>query len=105
MQQNKKALLIVNKKARNGTYSQADIIALCESYGMTLTVPDDVLLAEIIRCHACQCDLAMIGCGDGTLNLIAQALIATQLPLGTANDLACTLGIAPDVKSAATSIC
>jgi len=101
MQQNKKALLILNKKARKGTYSQADIIALCESYGITLTVPDDgpdVSLAEIIRCHAHQCDLVMIGGGDGTLNLAAQALMDTQLPLGilplgTANDLARTLGI------------
>lgn len=112
MQQNKKALLILNKKARNGTYSQADIIALCESYGITLTVPDDgpdVSLAEIIRCHAHQCDLVMIGGGDGTLNLAAQALMDTQLPLGilplgTANDLARTLGITPDVKSAVRTI-
>lgn len=112
MQQNKKALLILNKKARNGTYSQADIIALCESYGITLTVPDDgpdVSLAEIIRCHAHQCDLVMIGGGDGTLNLAAQALMETQLPLGilplgTANDLARTLGITPDVKSAVRTI-
>jgi len=112
MQQNKKALLILNKKARNGTYSQADIIALCESYGITLTVPDDgpdVSLAEIIRCHAHQCDLVMIGGGDGTLNLAAQALMDTQLPLGilplgTANDLARTLGIKPDVKSAVRTI-
>jgi len=112
MQQEKKALLILNKKARNGTYSQADIIALCENYGITLTVPDDgpdVSLAEIIRCHAHQCDLVIIGGGDGTLNLAAQALMDTQLPLGilplgTANDLARTLGITPDVKSAVRTI-
>lgn len=112
MQQNKKALLILNKKARNGTYRQADIIALCESYGLTLTVPDDdsdIALADVIRRHAHQCDLVIIGGGDGTLNLAAQALIDTRLPLGilplgTANDLARTLGIAPDVKSAVRTI-
>lgn len=112
MQQNKKALLILNKKARNGTYRQADIIALCESYGLTLTVPDDdpnISLADVIRRHAHQCELVIIGGGDGTLNLAAQALIDTRLPLGilplgTANDLARTLGIAPDVKSAVRTI-
>lgn len=112
MQQNKKALLLLNKNARNGTYNQAEIIATCEGYGISSFVPDggnDLSLGDTIRRHAHNCDLVIIGGGDGTLNQAARALMETQLPLGilplgTANDLARTLGITPDVKSAIHTI-
>lgn len=112
MQQSKKALLLLNKNARNGNYNQAEIIALCESHGIIPVVPDtgkDTSLAETIRHHADNCDLVIIGGGDGTLNVAAKAMMETQLPLGilplgTANDLARTLGITPDIKSAIQTI-
>lgn len=57
-------------------------------------------LPELIRRYQNRVDLVIIGGGDGTLNAAADALVETQLPLGilplgTANDLARTLGI-PD---------
>jgi YegS/Rv2252/BmrU family lipid kinase len=55
-------------------------------------------LPEIIRRFRDQVDLVIVGGGDGTLNACVEGLIETQLPLGilplgTANDLARTLGI------------
>ena len=54
-------------------------------------------------------DCVIVGGGDGTLNCAAPALKRTGLPLGilplgTANDLARTLGIGPDLTSAAEII-
>ena len=55
--------------------------------------------------HRREVDLVIIGGGDGTLNAAADALIETGLPLGilplgTANDLARTLGIPADLVAA-----
>ena len=54
-------------------------------------------------------DLVIVGGGDGTLNCVAPAIMETGLPLGilplgTANDLARTLGIDPDPVAAARII-
>ena len=66
-------------------------------------------LAETIRQAADTVDLVIVGGGDGTLSSAAPALIETGLPLGilplgTANDLARTLGIPLDVAEAARVI-
>jgi diacylglycerol kinase (ATP) len=50
-------------------------------------------------------DLVIVGGGDGSMNAVADALVETGLPLGilplgTANDLARTLQIPPDVETA-----
>ena len=66
-------------------------------------------LPGLIRELASQVDRVVIGGGDGTLNAAAPGLIGIGLPLGiiplgTANDLARTLGIPLDPEAAAQVI-
>jgi YegS/Rv2252/BmrU family lipid kinase len=66
-------------------------------------------LPGLIRGLAGQVDRVVIGGGDGTLNAAAPGLVGTGLPLGviplgTANDLARTLGLPPDPAEAAQVI-
>jgi diacylglycerol kinase (ATP) len=67
-------------------------------------------LADVIRARAPEGFSAVVlGGGDGTLNAAAPALVETGLPmgilpLGTANDLARSLGIPPDAAAAAQII-
>jgi YegS/Rv2252/BmrU family lipid kinase len=63
-------------------------------------------IPDAIRAQAGGFDCIIVGGGDGTLNTAAPALLETGLPLGvlplgTANDLARTLGIDPDPVAAA----
>jgi YegS/Rv2252/BmrU family lipid kinase len=62
-------------------------------------------LAKVMLEYRKSVDLVVIGGGDGTLNVAADSLIETGLPLGvlplgTANDLAHTLGIPTDLEQA-----
>lgn len=66
-------------------------------------------LSAVIRARADHVDCVVVGGGDGTLNAAAPGLIETGLPLGiiplgTANDLARTLGIPLDPVEAAAVI-
>ena len=66
-------------------------------------------LSPVIVYYADKVDLVAVGGGDGTLNAAALGVIEAGLPLGilpmgTANDLARTLGIAPDISTAARII-
>jgi YegS/Rv2252/BmrU family lipid kinase len=66
-------------------------------------------LAPLIRAHAGEVDRVILGGGDGTLNAAIGGLIDTRLPLGilplgTANDLARTLGLPLDLPQAARII-
>ncbi len=55
-------------------------------------------LPDLLRRHGPDCDRVVLGGGDGTVNLALDALLEVDkpvglLPLGTANDLARSLGI------------
>ena len=66
-------------------------------------------LRDTIREQASSFDMIVLGGGDGTMNAAAPALLETGLPLGilplgTANDLARTLGIPTELKRAARGV-
>ena len=102
------ALVLMNRRARSGGNPVEPALALLRQSGLVLVQPDpgDRSFAEIIREHTGAVDLVILGGGDGTLNAAAAALVDAELPLGilplgTANDLARTLGIPPTVIAAA----
>jgi YegS/Rv2252/BmrU family lipid kinase len=62
-------------------------------------------IPRLIREHRGDVDFVILGGGDGTLNAGADALLETQLPLGvlplgTANDMAHSVGIPADLEGA-----
>ena len=104
----RRSLLIVNEHSRRGR-------ELAETAEATLSLKGiDVLrrasrsrehVSDLIRAAADSVDLVVVGGGDGTLNAAAPGLIETNLPmgilpLGTANDLARTLGIPAEIEGA-----
>lgn len=103
------ALLIVNPNSRSG--SAADMEegnALLEAAGIRLIhaashSADET--CQLIRQHRPTIDLVILGGGDGTISSAAPALYEHQLPfailpLGTANDLARSLGMSDDLLEA-----
>ncbi|MGI8739712.1 MAG: lipid kinase [Gammaproteobacteria bacterium] len=108
----RRALLVINRKSRQGQGPADAAIDVLESGGIQLRREDCVApdeLAAMIRRLRDEVDLVVLGGGDGTLNAAAPALIETGLPLGilplgTANDLARTLRIPPDLRAAAKVI-
>ena len=108
----RRALIMINRKARSAATSLDEAIALLGDSGITVreeALPSPDQLVDVIQRHADTIDCVIIGGGDGTLNAAAPALVETGLPLGilplgTANDLARTLEIAPDPVAAARII-
>jgi len=106
----RRALLLVNPKARNGGVSLDAVRTILREGGIEPFEPaGDPDCAKVIARHADAADLVIIGGGDGTLNAAAPALVKTGLPLGilplgTANDLARSLGLPPDPLEAARTI-
>jgi YegS/Rv2252/BmrU family lipid kinase len=98
---NSRALLLINRHARQGQKRIIEVTYYLEKLGFKLkeeSTENPKHLAEIIRHYQNEVDLVIVGGGDGTLNAAVDALVETQLPLGilplgTANDLARTLGI------------
>jgi diacylglycerol kinase (ATP) len=103
-----KALLLINRHARKGKQQSEFVVQQLQSLGLELIeepMPPPEQLSDLIRRHKCQVDRVIIGGGDGTLNAAIAGLIDSQiplglLPLGTANDLARTLGIPANVAQA-----
>lgn len=106
----RRALLLVNPKARNGGFSLEEVRNVLRQGGITPFEPEgDADCTAVIKRHAQGCDLVILGGGDGTLNAAAPALVETGLPLGilplgTANDLARSLGLPVDPVEAARLI-
>jgi diacylglycerol kinase (ATP) len=106
------ALMLVNPKARRGGEAIQPIIAQLEAGGLKVIKEPFSSPAEIaddVMARKDQVDLIIVCGGDGTLSGSAPAFIQSGLPLGilpmgTANDLARTLGIPTDLSEAAKII-
>jgi diacylglycerol kinase (ATP) len=103
-----RALLLVNHQARQGQKRLPEAIRTLEQLGLNLieeSTEQPEHLYEVIKRYQHEIDLVIVGGGDGTLNAAVDALVETQLPLGilplgTANDLARTLGIPNSLSDA-----
>ncbi len=104
----RRALVLVNAKSGQADLAIENALGIMKR-GLELRLeemPDGSDLRSIICGAARTVDMVVIGGGDGTLNLAAPAILESGLPLGilplgTANDLARTLGIPPDPEAAA----
>ena len=87
---------------------EAAVEQLDRHEGIEVTVADctdRAKLSPLIVERGKDADLVILGGGDGTMNAAARGLVEAQiplgiLPLGTANDLARTMGIPEDVEAA-----
>jgi YegS/Rv2252/BmrU family lipid kinase len=102
----RRALLLINPHARQGDacdgieekLTSAGLEIICDTR-------EGESIHQAIARHGQDVNLVIVGGGDGSLNDAIPALIETQLPLGvlplgTANDLARTLGLPPDIDQA-----
>lgn len=108
----KRALLLVNPKARRGGEAIDAVVGRLHRGGLDVTTePFDALpeiARDIVRLRE-NADLIILCGGDGTIASGALAVVECGLPLGiipmgTANDLARTLGIPMDLNQAADVI-
>jgi diacylglycerol kinase (ATP) len=101
-----KALLIINPNSRKG--AEADItegVELLEAAGFVLIKTESKSAADTVRLidqHYKEIEMVIIGGGDGSINSAAAPvyrhnLTLAILPLGTANDLARSLGLPMDL--------
>ncbi|WP_375461010.1 lipid kinase [uncultured Enterovirga sp.] len=108
----RRALLLLNPKARSGSQPIDAALGILIRGGLAveeLSCRSPEEMSSAIRSRASDLQCVIAGGGDGTLNGIAAALAETRLPLGilplgTANDLARTLGIGPALPAAAQVI-
>ncbi len=107
------ALLLLNPHSRRGDDDDVHVaIATLEKTGLRLiTVAPDGRdeVAQAIAAHRNQIDRVIVAGGDGTINLVIDTLYKNRLalailPLGTANDLARTLGISENLAEACATI-
>lgn len=104
----KRTLLLLNRKCRSGTAGAAEAMDLLSAHGLpieahVLQAGDD--LHALLRERAGHIDRVVIGGGDGTLHRALEPLVAARLPLGvlpmgTANDLAHSLGLPMPLEDA-----
>lgn len=108
----RRGLLLVNPKARRGSEAIGPVAERLRAGGVAVTVEPFEALPEIsrdiVRLRA-SADLVIVCGGDGSVSSAAMAAIESELPLGvipmgTANDLARTLGIPADFGKAADVI-
>lgn len=103
-----RALLLVNPRARRGAEGAEEIAAGLRGAGLDLVVePTEGRSAcsSTIQRHAGEVDRVIVAGGDGSLNAAVQTLVQVGLPLaivplGTANNLARTVGVPLDLERA-----
>lgn len=108
----RRALMLINPNARRGRESLTPVIARLEQGGLDVSVERFGSPGEVspdIERRGNDAELVIVSGGDGTINSAAKGIMATGLPLGilpmgTANDLARTLGIPDDPMRAADLI-
>lgn len=100
----RKILLIVNHKASHASGVSELITKTLQDAGCEVTVgnfDDSQDYSQLIEAHSAVADLVIAGGGDGTVQSVAEHLIGRKLsmgiiPLGTANNVARSLGIPKD---------
>src|SRR5215213_1555043 len=108
----RRALVIVNARSRSGRTMLDAALERLRAHGIEpihRECGSQGALSPLIAAHGREADLIVVGGGDGTLNAAAEGVIEADrplgvLPMGTANDLARTLGIPPDLDVAARVI-
>jgi YegS/Rv2252/BmrU family lipid kinase len=109
---NRRCLLLINEGASRARESRAVAVSALEEAGLELfevrSVPAKETPDLIVR-HRDRVDLVVIGGGDGSLNAAAPGLLDADLPLGiipmgTANDLARSLGLPTEPAEACAVI-
>ena len=107
----RRALMLVNPNARRGAQA-LEVVERLAAGGVDVAVERfetaSEVSADIVR-RAGETDLVIVCGGDGTVGAAARGLLETGLPmgilpLGTANDLARTLGLPLDLAAAADVI-
>jgi YegS/Rv2252/BmrU family lipid kinase len=104
----RRALVLLNEHARSVDAKSIEAIDALQSLGLEVVHADITTrssVAAAVQQHSDSVDLVIAGGGDGTLNAVLQGLVGSRLPLGilplgTANDLAKTLGIPTDLQQA-----
>ncbi len=104
----RRALLLVNRRARRGELLAPVAVETLREYGIEVieaTPGSHQSLSALVRQYQREVDAVIIGGGDGTLNAAVDGIVQAQLPLGvlpmgTANDLARTLGLPTDPVAA-----
>lgn len=106
-----RVLLLLNPHSRLGETAEAQVRQELTTLGFDLVavegLPDRFVTA--IRKYQSQVDCVIIGGGDGSVNAAIEGLLETHLPigvlpLGTANNLARTLGIPSDLAGACQTV-
>jgi YegS/Rv2252/BmrU family lipid kinase len=103
-----RALLLFNPGARQVDDESVDLAEALRARGLDVMyapLDDPARVGDLIRQHAPDVSRVIIGGGDGTLSAATQALVDTGLPLGivplgTANNVARTLGIPEEIGNA-----